>query len=93
MQNITNVRATVYRAKHTIANFGLRRGNPCAVGVELRGGDMYDFLAKVVEVVMPKIKEFRGVSGGSGDGSGDLSFGFGPEVVGSFPEVEVNYDS
>ena len=63
------------------------------MGVELRGEDMYNFLAKVVEVVMPRIKDYKGVSGSSGDSSGDIGWGFGPEVVGGFPEVEVNYDA
>lgn len=93
LQAITNVRATVFDAKQTIANFSLRKGKPCAVGVELRGEDMYCFLSKVVETVMPKIKEFKGVSGASGTGSGDIGWGFGPDTVGSFPEVEVNYDA
>lgn len=63
------------------------------MGVELRGEDMYHFLAKVVEVVMPRIKEYKGVSGKSGDSSGNIAWGFGPETVGTFPEVEVNYDA
>jgi len=54
---------------------------------------MYHFLAKVVDVVMPKIKDYKGASGGSGDGSGNLAFGFTSETVGMFPEIEVNYDS
>ena len=93
VQAITNVRASVFRARHNINNFNLVKGRPCAVGVELRGEDMYEFLGKVVEVVMPRVKEWGGVSGGSGDGSGGVGWGFGPEVVGMFPEVEVNYDA
>ena len=93
MQAITNARATVYNAKKSISDFNLRAGHPCAVGVELRGEDMYDFLAKVVEVVMPRVKDYRGVKGTSGDSSGNLSFAFTPAVVGAFPEVEVNYDA
>jgi len=93
VQAITNVRARVFEAKQNINTFNLRKGKPCAVGVELRGEDMYCFLSKMVAVVMPRIKEFQGVSGASGDGSGNIGWGFGPEVVGSFPEVEVNYDA
>lgn len=93
VQAITNVRASVFRAKRNIADFHLVKGKPCAVGVELKGEDMWDFLGKCVEVVMPRVKEWSGVSGGSGDGNGDLGFGFGPDVVGMFPEVEVNYDA
>lgn len=64
-----------------------------AVKAELRGENMYCFLSKVVDVVMPRIKEYKGVSGGSGDGSGNLAFGLQSSAVGAFPEVEVNYDS
>ncbi|KAI4243750.1 MAG: hypothetical protein L6R40_003363 [Gallowayella cf. fulva] len=93
LQAITNVRATVCRAKHDITSFRMRKNwTPMAVKVELRGEDMYCFLSKVVEVVMPKIKEYKGVSGGSGDGSGNLAFGLQASAVGLFPEVEVNYD-
>ncbi|KAK0512925.1 hypothetical protein JMJ35_004942 [Cladonia borealis] len=77
LQAITNARAKVFKAKHSIANFHLRKGNPCAV----------------VEVVMPRIKEYKGVSGRSGDSSGDIGWGFSPEIVGAFPEVEINYDA
>lgn len=93
LQAITNVRATVFRAKHDIGDFGLRKGKPCSVGVELRGEDMYNFLAKVTEVVMPRIKEYKGVSGTSGDSSGDIAWGFAADTVGTFPEVEINYDA
>ncbi|KAL6713157.1 54S ribosomal protein L7, mitochondrial [Lecanora helva] len=93
IQAITNVRAKVFEAKKSIVGFNLRKGKPCAVGVELKGEDMYCFLSKVVDVVMPRIKDYKGVSGGSGDGSGNLAFGFAPDTVGSFPEVEVNYDA
>ncbi|KAM0804695.1 54S ribosomal protein L7 [Usnea florida] len=93
VQAITGARATVFRAKHSIANFNLKKDKPCAVGVELRGEEMYHFLAKVTEVVMPRIKDYKGVSGKSGDSSGNIAWGFGSDAVGSFPEVEVNYDS
>ncbi|KAI4186550.1 MAG: hypothetical protein L6R41_003398 [Letrouitia leprolyta] len=94
LQAITNVRATVCRAKHDINNFAMRKNKTAmAVMAELRGEDMYCFLSKVVDVVMPKIKEYKGVSGGSGDGSGNLAFGLQPSTVGMFPEVEVNYDA
>ncbi|KAL8745773.1 MAG: hypothetical protein Q9190_002130 [Brigantiaea leucoxantha] len=94
VQAITNVRCTVYKAKHSISNFGLVANRTAmAVGVELRGEDMFCFLSKVVDMVMPRIKEYRGVSGKSGDNTGNLAFSLGKEAVGMFPEVEVNYDS
>ena len=82
----------MHRAKKSIANFGLKERQAVSVSCELRGEDMYCFLAKVVDVVMPKIKDYKGVSEGSGDGSGNLAFGFSGENVGGFPEIEVNYD-
>jgi large subunit ribosomal protein L5 len=93
LQAITNVRCQVHSAKRSIAEFNLRKGKAMAVSCELTGEDAWHFLSKVVELVMPRIKDFSGVSGGSGDGSGNLAWGFGKEVVGMFPEVEVNYDS
>ncbi|KAL8833948.1 MAG: hypothetical protein Q9170_003994 [Blastenia crenularia] len=94
LQAITNVRATVCKARHHINNFRMTKGKTAmAVKAELTGEDMYCFLSKVVDVVMPRIKEYKGVSGRSGDGSGNLAFGLQSEAVGMFPEVEVNYDS
>ncbi|KAL8710968.1 MAG: hypothetical protein Q9220_004567 [cf. Caloplaca sp. 1 TL-2023] len=93
LQAVTNVRATVCKARHSIANFKLmKEKTSMAVKAELKGEDMYYFLSKVVDVVMPRIKEYKGVSGGSGDGSGNLAFGLMPSAVGMFPEVEINYD-
>lgn len=54
---------------------------------------MYHFLDKVVNVVMPRIKDWRGVRATTGDNSGNLTFGFEPEVVSTFPEIENNYDA
>ncbi|KAL8636475.1 MAG: hypothetical protein Q9228_006130 [Teloschistes exilis] len=94
LQAITNVRAEIAKAKHDVSTFGIRKDQTAmAVKAELRGENMYCFLSKVVDVVMPRIKEYKGVSGGSGDGSGNLAFGLQSSAVGAFPEVEVNYDS
>ncbi|KAL9601712.1 MAG: hypothetical protein Q9219_002323 [cf. Caloplaca sp. 3 TL-2023] len=94
LQAITNVRATICRSKHDISNFGIRKDRTAmAVKAELRGEDMYCFLSKVVDVVMPRIKEYKGVSGGSGDEGGNLAFGLHASAVGMFPEIEVNYDA
>lgn len=93
LQAITNVRCEVFNAKKTIATFGLVRGKAIAVGCELRGEDMWCFLSKLVEVVMPRIKDYKGVKGASGDGNGNIGWGYTPAVVGLFPEIEINYDS
>ena len=93
VQVITGARATVFRAKHTITHWNLRKGRPCSVGAELRGEEMYNFLAKMTEVVMPRIKEYKGVNGKSGDSSGDIGWALSPDSVSLFPEVEFNYDT
>ncbi|KAI4717075.1 ribosomal protein L5 [Aureobasidium sp. EXF-10727] len=92
VQAISNVRVTTHKTRKNVAGFGLRAGQYVSVTAELRGEDMQHFLAKVVDIVMPKIKEWKGVKGSSGDSSGNLTFGFTPEETALFPEIEVNYD-
>lgn len=92
MQAITNVRAEAHMAKKSVAGFGIRAGQYLSVTCELEGENMYHFLSKVVDVVMPKIKDWPGVKGSSGDSSGNLAFGLTGEDVALFPEIEVNYD-
>lgn len=93
IQAITGQRCSARPARHNVQPWGLRAGKFCAVSVDLKGEDMYHFLSKCVDVVMPRIKDWKGVKGSSGDSSGNISFGFSPEVVAYFPEIEVNYDS
>ena len=92
MQAITNVRATAHATRKSVAGFGVRQGQFLSVTCDLTGENMYHFLSKIVDVVMPKIKDFKGMKGSSGDSSGNLAFGMTPEEVAVFPEVEVNYD-
>lgn len=91
-QAITSVRAQVHAAKKSVAGFGIREGQHLSVTCDLRGENMYHFISKVVDVVMPKIKDWKGVKGSSGDSSGTIHFGLRPEDVALFPEIEVNYD-
>lgn len=93
VQAITNVRVTAHKTRKSVAGFGIRQGQHLSVTAELKGEDMYHFLSKCIDVVMPKIKDWRGVKGSSGDSSGNIGFGFTPEDVALFPEVEVNYDA
>lgn len=93
LQAITNVRATSHKTRKSVAGFGIRAGQYLSVTAELQGEDMYHFLSKCVDVVMPKIKDWRGVKGSSGDSSGNIGFGFTAEDIALFPEVEVNYDA
>lgn len=93
MQAITNVRPTAHAAKESVAAFGIRAGQHLSLTCELRDENMYHFLSKLVDVVMPKIKDWRGVKGSSGDSSGNIALGLKGEEVGMFPEIEVNYDA
>ena len=97
LQAMSGVRAKVHLARRSYtmgrSTFNQRAGKPIAVSVNMTGETMYDFLAKLVEVVMPRIKDWKGIPGSSGDGSGNLGFAMSNEVVGGFPEIEVNYDA
>lgn len=92
LQAVTGVRPVVHKSKSNVAAWGLREGKNIALTCELRGDDAWLFFDKCVNVVLPKIKDWKGVSASSGDESGNISFGFSSNSVALFPEVEVNYD-
>ncbi|KAF3919180.1 hypothetical protein AA313_de0203001 [Arthrobotrys entomopaga] len=91
-QVITGSKATIHKAKKTVATWGLKKDTETAVTCRITGPAMYRFLATCIDIVMPRIKEYKGVRGTTGDRSGNLAFGFTPDVVAQFPEIEVNYD-
>lgn len=93
IQAISNVRVETYKSRSSVSPWGIQPGrNTVAVKAELRGEDMQHFLGKLIDVVMPKIKEWHGVKGSSGDSSGNITLGLEPVDVALFPEIEVNYD-
>jgi large subunit ribosomal protein L5 len=83
---ITGQRAVVTKAKKSIATFKVREGNPIGAKVTLRGERMWDFLERLTRVALPRIRDFRGVSGKSFDGRGNYTLGMKEQL--SFPEVE-----
>lgn len=83
---ITGQRAIVTKAKKSIATFKVREGNPIGAKVTLRGDRMWDFLERLTRVALPRIRDFRGVSGKSFDGRGNYTLGMKEQL--SFPEVE-----
>lgn len=83
---ITGQRPVITRAKRSIAAFKLRTGMPIGAMVTLRGARMYDFLDKLMNVVLPRIRDFQGVSAKSFDGRGNFSLGLTEQIV--FPEIE-----
>ena len=98
LQNVTGQRARVHLArkpgpggKHPRVEQKL--GRPIAVSVDLTGEYMWHFLSTLASVVLPRIKDWKGVRASSGDRSGNFVVGLKPEVVGTWPEIQVNYDS
>lgn len=88
VENVTLIagqKPVVRKAKKAISNFKLREGMPVGVSVTLRGQRMYDFFGKLVDVVFPRIRDFRGLNSKSFDGKGNYSIGFKDHTV--FPEI------
>ncbi|MEW6386095.1 MAG: 50S ribosomal protein L5 [Thermodesulfobacteriota bacterium] len=83
---VTGQKAVVTRARLSIAAFKLREGMPIGVMVTLRRGRMYDFFDKLVNVVLPRVRDFRGVSDRSFDGRGNFTLGIREQII--FPEVD-----
>jgi large subunit ribosomal protein L5 len=82
---ITGQRAVVTRAKKSIANFKLRQNMPIGAAVTLRGDRMFEFLDRLVSVVLPRVRDFRGVSTRSFDGRGNYTMGLRDQLI--FPEI------
>lgn len=83
---ITGQRPVVTRSKKSISNFRLRKGMPIGLKVTLRGTRMWHFLEKLVNVALPRIRDFQGVPDRSFDGRGNFSLGLREQLV--FPEIE-----
>ena len=78
--------AVITKAKKSIAGFRVREDMPLGAKVTLRGARMYEFLDRLITVAMPRIRDFRGVSGKSFDGRGNYAFGIKEHIV--FPEID-----
>jgi large subunit ribosomal protein L5 len=82
---ITGQRAVVTKAKKSIANFKLRQNMPIGAAVTLRGERMFEFLDRLTSVVLPRVRDFRGVSTKSFDGRGNYTLGLRDQLI--FPEI------
>lgn len=85
---ITGQRPVITRAKKSIANFKIRDGMPIGCMVTLRGMNMYEFLDRLINIALPRIKDFRGLSPKSFDGAGNYTFGIKEQMI--FPEINVD---
>jgi large subunit ribosomal protein L5 len=86
---ITGQRPVVTRAKKSIANFKLREGLPIGCMVTLRRARMFEFLDRLITVALPRVRDFKGVSGKAFDGAGNYSLGILEQII--FPEID--YDT
>lgn len=85
---ITGQKPVITRAKKSIATYKIRKGGPVGSMVTLRGQRMYDFFSKLVNFILPRLRDFKGVSLKSFDGKGNYNLGLKEQIV--FPEI--NYD-
>ncbi|GFN23035.1 50S ribosomal protein L5 [Thermanaeromonas sp. C210] len=83
---ITGQRPVVTRAKKSIAAFKLRKGNKIGCKVTLRGDRMYEFLDRLINVALPRVRDFKGVSPNSFDGRGNYTLGLREQLI--FPEID-----
>jgi large subunit ribosomal protein L5 len=86
MMKIAGQKPVVTKARKSIANFKIRTGYPVGCKVTLRGARMYEFLDRLVNVAMPRIRDFRGISARSFDGRGNYNIGVREQII--FPEIE-----
>jgi len=86
LTKIAGQKAVITKARKAIANFKIRQGYPIGCMVTLRGARMYEFLDRLVTVALPRVRDFRGVSGRAFDGRGNYNIGVKEQII--FPEVE-----
>ncbi|HEY8537531.1 MAG TPA: 50S ribosomal protein L5 [Steroidobacteraceae bacterium] len=85
LAKITGQKPLITRARKSVATFKIRQGLPIGCKVTLRGTRMYEFLDRLVNIAMPRIRDFRGVSARSFDGRGNYNFGVKEQII--FPEI------
>ena len=86
METITGQHAVVTKAKNSVANFKIREGQGIGCKTTLRGEKMYDFLDRLVNLALPRVRDFRGVNADSFDGRGNYALGIKEQII--FPEIE-----
>ena len=86
LETITGQNAVVTTAKKSIAGFKLREGMPIGCKVTLRGEKMYEFLDRLVNLALPRVRDFRGVNPNAFDGRGNYALGIKEQII--FPEIE-----
>ena len=86
MEAITGQKAVLTKAKNSVANFKIREGMPIGCKTTLRGEKMYEFLDRLVNLALPRVRDFRGVNPNAFDGRGNYALGIKEQLI--FPEIE-----
>ena len=86
LETITGQKVVTTKAKNSVANFKIREGMPIGCKVTLRGEKMYEFLDRLVNLALPRVRDFRGVNSASFDGRGNYALGIKEQII--FPEIE-----
>lgn len=86
METITGQKAVLTKAKNSVANFKIREGMPIGCKTTLRGDKMYEFLDRLVNLALPRVRDFRGVNANAFDGRGNYALGIKEQII--FPEIE-----
>ena len=86
MEKITGQKAVLTRARNSVANFKIREGMPIGRKVTLRGEKMYEFADRLINLALPRVRDFRGVNPNAFDGRGNYALGIKEQII--FPEIE-----
>ena len=86
METISGQKAVLTRAKNSVANFKIREGMPIGCKVTLRGERMYEFVDRLINLALPRVRDFRGVNPNAFDGRGNYALGIKEQII--FPEIE-----
>lgn len=86
METIAGQKAVITKAKKSIANFKIREGMPIGCKVTLRGDKMYEFVDRLINLALPRVRDFRGVNPNAFDGRGNYALGIKEQLI--FPEIE-----
>ena len=86
MEKIAGQKAVVTKAKNSVANFKIREGMPIGCKVTLRGEKMYEFVDRLINLALPRVRDFRGVNPNAFDGRGNYALGIKEQLI--FPEIE-----
>ncbi|MDO5574320.1 MAG: 50S ribosomal protein L5 [bacterium] len=86
LEMITGQKAVLTKAKNSVANFKIREGMPIGCKVTLRGDKMYEFVDRLINLALPRVRDFRGVNPNAFDGRGNYALGIKEQII--FPEIE-----